>query len=207
MDRGRRLKKIMKERGYNVSQLSKDSGIPYTTIDSMIKRNLKGASIDNVLKLSKVLKVSAVSLIEEFPPNIYEVDGKIVKIPLIGEIACGDPITANQNVIEYIDEPSDFLPQGNLFYLKAKGSSMYPTIPDGSLVLIREQPDVDNNEIGAVLLNDSTEASLKRVKKQGDSVILVSDNPEYMPIVVDKENPAKIIGKAVSIRRELWSME
>lgn len=207
MDRGRRLKKIMKQRGYNVSQLSKDSGIPYTTIDSMIKRELKGASIDNVLKLSKVLKVSVLSLIEEFPPNIYEVDGKIVKIPLLGKLDCDDPITANQNVIEYIDEASDFLPRGNLFYLKAKGSSMYPTIPDGSLVLIREQPDVDNNEIGAVLLNDSTETSLKRVKKQGNSLILVSDNPEYMPIVVDKDNPVKIIGRAVSIRRELWSME
>src|SRR5699024_909558 len=177
--------------------------VPYTTIDSMIKRDLKGASIDNVLKLSKVLKVSAETLIEEMPSNIYEVNGKIVKIPVIGEIACGDPITANQNVIEYIDEPIEFLPQGNLFYLKAKGSSMYPTIPDGSLVLIREQPDVNNNEIGAVLLNDNTEASLKRVKKQGDNIILISDNSEYMPIIVDKENPAKIIGRAVSIRRKL----
>ena len=80
---------------------------------------------------------------------------------------------------------------------------MEPTIPNGSLVLVREQPEVEYGSIAAVLVNGDTEATLKRVKQQGDIIILMPDNPEHEPIVVTPDNPARIIGQAVQVTQML----
>ncbi|RSU07596.1 LexA family protein [Vagococcus elongatus] len=118
---------------------------------------------------------------------------------MIGTITCGLPILAEENFNGYITEAVDLLPSGKLFYLETKGNSMTPTIPVGSLVLIRQQEEVENNEIAAVLLNSDTEATLKRVRYQNDTMILMPDNRQYAPIIVNEQNPAKIIGKAVKV--------
>lgn len=80
---------------------------------------------------------------------------------------------------------------------------MEPTIPDGSFVLIREQPEVEYGEIAAVLVNGNEEATLKRIRKQGDTVILMPDNPSHEPFIVTEDNPAKIIGKAIRFTQDL----
>lgn len=123
-----------------------------------------------------------------------------VKIPIIGEIACGDPITAEENIEGYTEETFEKpIPSGTLFALRCKGHSMEPTIHDGSLVTIREQPTVEDGEIAAVLVNGDNEATLKRVKHQGDLIMLMPDNKEYDPIILDKNNPGRIVGKAVHV--------
>ena len=123
-----------------------------------------------------------------------------VKIPIIGEIACGDPITAEENIEGYTEETFEKpIPSGTLFALRCKGRSMEPTIHDGSLVTIREQPTVEDGEIAAVLVDGDNEATLKRVKHQGDLIMLMPDNKEYDPIILDKNNPGRIVGKAVHV--------
>ena len=123
-----------------------------------------------------------------------------VKIPIIGEIACGDPITAEENIEGYTEETFERpIPSGNLFALRCKSHSMEPTIHDGSLVTIREQPTVEDGEIAAVLVDGDNEATLKRVKHQGDLIMLMPDNKEYDPIILDKNNPGRIVGKAVHV--------
>ena len=129
--------------------------------------------------------------------------GNTVNIPVLGEIACGDPITAEENIQGYRDEVADTLPTGNLFYLRCKGDSMATTIPNNAYVLIRQQPDVEEGEIAAVLVNGDTEATLKRVKRQGDLVMLIADNPNYPPYIVTEENPARILGKAIKFSADL----
>lgn len=129
--------------------------------------------------------------------------GNTVNIPVIGEIACGDPILAEENISGYREELFDLLPHGNLFYLHTKGNSMTPTIPVNSYVLIREQSDVDNGDIAAVLVNGDTEATLKRIKRQGDIVMLMPDNPDYSPYIITKDNPARILGKAIKFSADL----
>lgn len=128
-----------------------------------------------------------------------------VRIPLLGEIACGEPITAEENIEDYITETFNAgdVPSGTLFALKAKGNSMQPTIPNGATVLIREQPDVEDGEIAAVLVNNDTEATLKRVKHMGDMVILQPDNRDYDAIPLTKDNPGRIIGKAIKVEYPL----
>jgi repressor LexA len=121
-----------------------------------------------------------------------------ISIPIIGEIACGDPITAEENIEGYTEEIFEKpVPSGTLFGLHCKGDSMEPTIPNGALAVIREQPTVEDGEIAAVLVDDDTEATLKRVKHQGNLVMLMPDNNKYDPIILDKDHPGRIVGKLV----------
>lgn len=124
-------------------------------------------------------------------------------IPVIGSIACGSPIFAEQNVIDTVAFPVELLPGGEVFFLKANGDSMEPDIKDGSYVMIRKQEDVENGEIAAVLLNGDEDSTLKRVRKMGDAILLEAINDEYEPYLVNEENPARIIGKAVKVLNDL----
>ena len=120
---------------------------------------------------------------------------KFKKIPLLGSIACGEPILASQNIDEYIKCPENVQAD---FCLRCKGDSMIGArIQDGDIVYIRIQPDVENGEIAAVLIGD--EATLKRIYKKGDSVILQPENPVYEPLIFVREeiNQIRILGKAV----------
>lgn len=140
---------------------------------------------------------------EPSPDNLRKTEAPNIPIPILGTIACGNPIYAKENFSGYRYESPDNLPSGSLYYLEAKGDSMEPTIPNGSYVLIREQPEVEYGEIAAVLVNGDTEATLKRIKKQGEFTMLVPDNRSYNPIIVDEKNPVRIIGKAIRYTRDL----
>lgn len=120
------------------------------------------------------------------------------EIPLLGTIACGSPILAAENIHNRISIPEDILAD---FALQCKGSSMLGLrvqIHDGDIVYIRQQEDVDNGTIAAVLIED--EAMLKRVYKQPDKLILQPENPEFEPIVyIGQElERVRILGKAVA---------
>jgi repressor LexA len=107
----------------------------------------------------------------------YEPLPTTVKRPLIGDIACGEPITAEQNIRDYVDVPDD-VPCD--FCLRCHGDSMIDAhIQDGDLVYIRIQPDVEDGEIAAVRIGD--EATLKRVYHDTDSITLIPANASYRP--------------------------
>lgn len=163
--------------------------------------------MDKIEQMSTLFNVKKSDLLGDeidTPTNLVPISrASIVSIPILGTIKCGQPILAEDNITGYREELSDRLPSGNLFYLKSQGDSMLPTIPEGSLVLIREQPTVEYGEVAAVLVNGDTEATLKRVKKQGDIVMLIADNPDYPPYVITDDNPARIIGKAVQVSVDL----
>jgi repressor LexA len=163
--------------------------------------------MDKIEQMSTLFNIKKSDLLGDeidTPTNLVPISrASIVSIPILGTIKCGQPILAEDNITGYREELSDRLPSGNLFYLKSQGDSMVPTIPEGSLVLIREQPTVEYGEVAAVLVNGDTEATLKRVKKQGDIVMLIADNPDYPPYIITDDNPARIIGKAVQVSVDL----
>ena len=162
--------------------------------------------MDKIEMMSELFGIRKSDLIgDDFSPiNLVMFDREsVVRVPILGTIKCGQPILAEDNITGYREELSDRLPSGNLFYLRSQGDSMLPTIPEGSLVLIREQPTVEYGEVAAVLVNGDTEATLKRVKKQGDIVMLIADNPDYPPYIITDDNPARIIGKAVQVSVDL----
>lgn len=138
---------------------------------------------------------------------LYNSDDRLVRIPIIGTIACGEPIMAEQNIDGYTSQLFEHKPVGNLFALRCKGHSMEPTIPDGSIVIVHEQPEVEDGEIAAVQMHsdgaDTDEATLKRVKHANGEVLLMPDNQSFDPIVVNKKSHARIIGKAIRIEINL----
>ncbi len=118
------------------------------------------------------------------------------KYKYLGEIACGEPIFADEQYETYIELDSDIHAD---FVLKAKGDSMINArIHDGDIVFIKEQPDVNDGEIAAVIIDD--EATLKRVYKYDDYIMLNAENPAYKPIQIQKTDAKniQIIGKAIS---------
>ncbi len=158
--------------------------------------------VDKQQMLADYFNVTRSRLTED-QTNMLERVASLVKIPVLGTITCGDPILAEENIEGFREEISELLPAGNLFYLKTKGDSMTPTIPVNSFVLIREQPSVENGEIAAVLVNGDEEATLKRIKRQGEMIMLLADNPKYPPYIITEDNPAKIIGKALKFSMDL----
>lgn len=186
--------------GRTQQQISDDTGIPVSTLSGYFaKRSTPNAG--TVQKLADYFRVNKSDIDPRYGSTSHNLESitSTTKIPLLGTIACGSPILAQENIIEYINEPTDYLPSGKLFYLRAKGRSMEPTIKDGSLVLVRKQPSVEDGEIAAVLFTDDNEATLKRVKRAGQTVVLMPDNREYEPIITSNSNPVRILGKAVRV--------
>lgn len=193
------LKQQLDKRGLNQTDMARDLNLPETTVSNWMKASTYPRP-DKIQLMANYFNIRRSDLTEEQPTNLIEIQPNFIKIPILGTIACGEPILAEQNVEGYMYEYSELLPAGNIFALVAKGDSMEPTIPNGSKVLIREQSEVEYGEIAAVLVNGDTEATLKRVKKQGDTILLMPDNPKHEPYIVDHNNPAKIIGKAISFK-------
>jgi SOS-response transcriptional repressors (RecA-mediated autopeptidases) len=189
-------------KGMQQTDLASKLSIPEMTVSNWLTAKTY-PRMDKIQLIADFFHIRKSDLTEDIPDNLIEYGPQTVPVPVLGEIACGDPIFIEENHSEYRYESPDMLPAGNVAYLYAKGDSMEPTIPNGSLVLISEQDDVESGEIAAVLVDGNTEATLKRVKKQGNQVILVPDNPKHNPIIVTKDNPVKIIGKAIRYTRDL----
>ena len=207
------IKKLRNGRGWTQPQLADKLSVSKQTISNW-ETGIKVPRMGSLQKLADLFNVKIgeitnasieyddASILNKPSNIIYPLSDSLqrVRIPIIGEIACGDPITAEENIEGYTEETFEKpIPSGNLFALRCKGHSMEPTIHDGSLVTIREQPTVEDGEIAAVLVNGDNEATLKRVKHQGDLIMLMPDNKEYDPIILDKNNPGRIVGKAVHV--------
>lgn len=133
--------------------------------------------------------------------NIFPITKK--RFPLLGEIACGEPIYADEDRESYVTAGADIQAD---FCLRAKGDSMIGArIWDGDIVFIKEMSMVNNGEIAAVIVDD--EATLKRVYYDHDKaqLILQAENPKYAPKVIIGEelNTVRILGKAIAFQSDV----
>jgi repressor LexA len=120
-------------------------------------------------------------------------------VPLVGRIAAGGPILAEQEVEAVFPLPRDLVGEGELFMLKVVGDSMIDAATcDGDWVVVRQQPNADNGDIVAALLDQ--EATVKTFKRRDGHVWLMPHNPAYAPILGDE---ATIMGKVVSVLRKI----
>lgn len=208
------IKHRRKELGMTQTDLAKKLGY---TDKSMISK-IENGSIDlpqsKIISFAEVLNISPSDLMgwEEPSPSNKLDYSKISNImplpykegrtvPLIGSIACGTPIFADENIEKEVMLPEDISAD---FCLRCKGDSMINArIYDGDIVFIRKQPMVENGEIAAVLIDemaDVSEATLKRVYIYEDKIMLIAENPAYPPMVFSNEdmNSVRIVGKAVA---------
>lgn len=208
------IKEYRREHGYSMDQFAKMSGLSKAYI-SILERNVNPVNNKPVIPSLETIKAVAQAINMAFNDVIAVLDGnqpvslkdepeippgfepmpKMKKVPLIGAIACGDPITAMENREGEIDVPEDISCD---FALRCKGNSMIGAgIHDGDAVYIRIQPEVENGQIAAVRIGD--EATLKRVYLHTDYIELRPENPDYESIIRRREemNDVHIEGKAV----------
>lgn len=124
---------------------------------------------------------------------------RAVNVPILGQIAAGAPILAEENIEDTFPLPMELVDDGDdVFMLRVRGDSMINAgIFDGDLVAIRQQPTASNGEIVAAMIED--EATVKRFYKDGRKVKLVAENEAYEPIITDQ---CQILGKVIlSIRQ------
>lgn len=123
--------------------------------------------------------------------------GEMVRVPIIGDVAAGSPILAEENVTGYFPFPADQLPKNELFMLKVKGDSMINMgIYSGDHVLVEQQETARNGEVVVALVDDS--ATVKRFYREKDHIRLQPENDDMDPILVPD---CRILGKVIGLMR------
>ena len=197
MTLGERIQKRREELNMTQLQLAEAIGVKEATVSRYESGKIPNPPQKRIKLLTMALKVDPNYLMDwdgsaESLDNIIPLPS-FRSIPLLGDIACGDPITADSNINGYIPLP-DYIHAD--FCLTCKGDSMINArIYDGDIVFIRHQPTVEDGEIAAVRIG--SEATLKRVKKYSKMIVLKPENPAYPDIELNGNDEIEIIGKAV----------
>ena len=204
---GAKLQQLLDEKGKKPGTLASETGISKNTIYAIIKRDNKkvdmaildaiadnlGVSIDRFFEGENESDLSHPSL----PAGLLPIEKR--RIPILGPIAAGTPLTAEREYDNYVSIAGDSHHADAA--LRVEGDSMTPRYLDGDLVLIRLQDDVDNGQIAAVCIDDCI--TLKRLYHMPHGVQLVSENPKYAPMMFDANNSdsIRVMGLAVGYVR------
>ena len=206
------IRQTTEERGYppSVREIGESVGLTSPSSVSHQLKNLQRAGFLRIdpnrpraLVLSPASEINASESAVEGAFDANQRDdydqGAITLVPVLGRIAAGAPILAEQSIEQTLPLPTDLVGSGELFSLKVVGDSMVDAaICDGDWVVVRRQPTCDNGDIVAALLDD--EATVKTYKERDGHVWLMPHNPAYAPIVGDH---AQILGKVVTVLRRL----
>ncbi|MBQ9980167.1 MAG: repressor LexA [Oscillospiraceae bacterium] len=226
------IRKEMDKKNISYARLEELSGVPKSALQRYVSGGTAKIPSDRLIKIAGALSMPAEVLLyksmfdeqqrgSEFSGlahklwddnnlpadpsrDIYPFE-PVARVPVLGEIAAGAPLLAQEHILGYeAVEMGDFQ---NYFYLRVRGDSMINAgINDGDMVLIRIQDTAENGQIVACRLNGD-EATLKRFRRQGSSVMLIPENPDYDPRIVPsadfEQGQASIIGVAVEVKRRL----
>lgn len=194
------------ELGLTVEELAKKMGYKDKSSISKIENGKADIPQSKVIAFARALNTTTAYLMgidtakERSIPAGFQPLPQRDRIPRVGQIACGTPILAEENVEAYDEVPSDWHAD---FTLLCQGDSMEPKIKDGDVVAIHCQPMVENGEVAAVLIDG--EATLKRVFLFDDHIELRAENPTFPTIlrIGEDMNTITIEGKAVGLCRKL----
>ena len=202
-----RISQKKTELNLSYQDMSDKTGLSKSTLQRYITGDIRNLGLDKLEILAKALDVTPSYLMgwedENEEPILENIPGiilpvKMKKIPILGTIACGEPIFAEENYEGYFMLDTN-LPVAD-FVLKAKGDSMIDAdIYEGDLVFFRRKSDVENGSIAAVIIED--EATLKKVYKNESNLILQPCNSNYAPIVLseDDHKNIRILGEMVGV--------
>nr|WP_302520623.1 LexA family transcriptional regulator [uncultured Allisonella sp.] len=196
-----RLKWALEKSGMKPTDLSNITGIG----KSSISRYLKGEYIPKQKKLNQIATVLNVSegwLLTGLEQKAASAKG--VRIPVLGRVAAGIPISAITDIEDWEEIPEALAKSGEYFALRIKGQSMEPRICDGDVVIVKQESCVDSGDVAIVLVNGD-EATVKEIKILDSGIMLIGWNTAvYSPRFYSKEDiinlPVKIIGKVVELR-------
>lgn len=198
---GQRIFEARKRRKISRKEVADFLQVHETTIKRYEDGNTKKLPTDRLEKIAKYLNTSIEYLMgweeEQKPQGI--------KIPVLGTVAAGIPISAVEDILDYEEIPQTWKNQGEFFGLRIKGDSMKPDINDGDTVIVKQQTIANNGDIIIALVNGD-DATCKKFEKLDNGIILISNNSEYSPMYFSNEEvttkPVVIIGKVVELRRK-----
>lgn len=197
-----RLKEIRRQFGLSQLELAKRLRVSRSTIAMW---ETGGSNPDNeaLMRISSIFDVSVDYLLGREGQKNNAASNGSVKIPVLGDVRAGLPMEAVENILDYEEISSDMAAHGDYFALRIRGDSMEPRIHEGDVVIVRRQPDVDSGDLAIVLVNGDS-ATIKRVRKLSDGIMLIPLNPSYEPIYYDVSTcaslPVQILGRVVELR-------
>lgn len=204
-----RLKILRKQNNLTQIALAAKLNLDKSSIAKYESANVT-PSPDILLKMASIFGVSVDYLLgrnnyeDNYPRQPEPTNG--VWIPVLGKVQAGIPIEAVEEIIDYEEISKSMAEQGDYFALQIKGDSMEPQLYENDVAIVKQQNDCDSNDIAVVLVNGD-EATVKRIKKGPEGLMLIPNNPTYEPMFYNNEQianlPVTIIGKVVEIRRKL----
>ena len=214
-----RINQIMKEkklRQIDVLNLAKPFQAKYNIkfSKSHLSQYVNGKSNpdnEKIFLLSKVFGVTEAWLLGYNVPRYERIENtgpqtpQGLKIPVLGTVAAGIPISAVEEILDYEEVPQSWKNQGEFFGLRIKGDSMKPDINHGDTVIVRKQSTANNGDVVITLVNGD-EVTCKKFEKLDNGIILISNNSEYSPMYFSNEEivtkPVVILGRVVELRRK-----
>lgn len=215
-----KIKELIIEKYGSVRQFALKIDVPYTTIDSILKRGIDNSNVSNVIKMCKALNISIDKTIEnnELISNLNfdnaeltSLSTDIVQIPLLGKIPAGIPleIIEDKYAVDTIDIPKEWL-KGNhkYFALKIEGDSMEPDYLDKDIIIFKQANDCTSGQDCCIRIN-GFDATFKRVRKQDNGIMIIPLNENnssgFVSTFYSKEDiekmPIEILGVVKQIRR------
>ena len=185
-------------KGLSYRELEVITGIPHSAIQRYASGTTDKIPISRLKLLASALGTTAEYLLG------WETDRpSTVRIPVYGRVAAGIPTEAIENIEDYEEIDAALAANGEYIALTIHGHSMEPRFADGDVIIVRKQPEIEDGQIGVVLVNGD-DATVKRIHKTRDGLVLLPTNPAYDPIYFTKkqikELPVKILGKVVELR-------
>lgn len=198
-----RIKDLRKKRKISQEELAKMTGYTDRSSIAKIEKGKVDLSETKIQLFATALNTTPAYLMgweEEIKTNPQG-----IKIPVLGAVPAGIPITAIEDIIDYEEIPQSWSNQGDFFGLRIKGNSMYPKLENGDIVIVKKQSTADNGDVVIAMVNGDN-ATCKRYKRTDTGIMLTSDNSEYSPMFYTDEQiqslPVIIIGKVVESRKK-----
>ena len=202
MSKGERIKELREKFEMTQEQLANKLGTTKQAIFKYENGIVTNIPSDKIERMADIFNVTPSYILDwddtaNWKPN---------RIKVYGSVPAGIPIEAVEDVCDWEDIPMDWIATGDKYIgLKVKGNSMYPKYIDGDTVIVKLQPDCESGQDAVVYVN-GYDATLKKVIKQQDGIMLQPINPEYEPKKYDYNDeifPVSILGVVVELRRKM----
>ena len=198
------FKNLRKDNNLTQAELAKKLGVAPSTV-GMYERGQREPDFETLEKIANCFSVNMNTLLGKENETDIASGSLGIKIPVLGKVAAGIPITAVENILDYEEISSEMAASGDYVALKIQGSSMEPRMYEGDVVIVRVQSNVEHGEV-AVVMVDGSEATVKKVQFQSSGILLQPFNPSYEPIFYSNEEieklPVRIFGKVVECRQK-----
>lgn len=197
-----RLKELRESRGLSQADLAQAIHTKQSTV-AMWENGTNRPRNATLEKLANFFGVSTDYLLGRSDLKKRTPREKGVQIPVLGYVQAGIPVEAIEDIIDYEEIPESMARRGEFFALQIRGDSMEPKFSEGDVVIVRKQPDVNSGDIAVVLVNGD-DATIKKIKKRPEGVMLIPSNPNYEPMFYSnqeiEELPVVVLGKVVELR-------